>query len=238
VLDDADLRELRALFLVDAPQRIARLELDLEEIDAAETGPTRRAAAAAGAREAHSLQGAAGTAGLDALADLAEQLHEALGRDADTGAPDLLRTIKAELAGVEEQQRGGAAAAVTVLHVEDNPLNARLVERVLNRRADVRLLAASDGETALRLARERLPELILLDLNLPGLSGAEVLSRLRADPETRGLAVVVVTAHEPGRTSERLRGLGILECLPKPVDVGRLLDLVDEAAAASPRGPG
>ena len=123
-----------------------------------------------------------------------------------------------------------------MLHVEDNPLNARLVERVLDRRGDVRLVAASDGETALRLARERLPDLVLLDLNLPGMSGADVLGRLRADPATRDLAVVVVTAHEPGRTSERLRGLGILECLPKPVDVGRLLELVDEVAASSRRG--
>ena len=109
MLGDADLRELRALFLVDAPQRVARLELDLEAIDAAESGPARRAAAAAGAREAHSLQGAAGTAGLHGLADLAEQLHETLADDGSAGASELVREIKSALAAVEQREHGGPA---------------------------------------------------------------------------------------------------------------------------------
>ena len=117
-----------------------------------------------------------------------------------------------------------------MLHVEDNPLNAVLVERVLARRPGIRLVTATHGETALELARERQPELILLDLNLPDMSGVEVLIRLRAEPATSRIPVVVVTAHEPARTSARLRELAIREYLPKPIVVSRLLELVDELA--------
>ena len=214
---------------MDAPQRAARIELRLDALDSADGEPSRRAAAASAAHEAHSLLGAAGTVGFEDVAAAAGELEDTL-RTVDPGiaapaARSLLAEVKAAIAAVE-----GETARITVLHVEDNPLNARLVERTLARRPGVRLMAATDGETALHLARERRPELILLDLNLPGMSGVEVLRRLRDEPATRDLAVVVVTAHDPARTSQRLRDLEIREYLPKPIVVARLLELVEELA--------
>jgi CheY-like chemotaxis protein len=178
--------------------------------------------------------GAAATVGLEELARLSERLELALrdrGREPDTAplvaeARDAVGAIKSTIIGLE------AAPTLTVLHVEDNPLNARLVERALARRPGIGLLTATRGETALRLARDRQPGLILLDLNLPDMSGMEVLSRLRQNPETRDLTVVVVTAHEPARNSSRLRELGIHEYLPKPIDVRRLLEVLDEIEAS------
>jgi CheY-like chemotaxis protein/HPt (histidine-containing phosphotransfer) domain-containing protein len=237
-LDASDRDELLGVFLLEAPERAARIELALEDLEGAGSPSAGRAAGSAVAGLAHSLSGAAATVGLVELARRADELELAFG---DGEAPDAaaaiaearraLAGIRAALADAERSAEpgpeDGGGAAVTVLHVEDNPLNARLVERVLARRPRVRLVAATSGTTAIRLARERRPDLILLDLNLPDMSGVEVLDRLRRDPETRGLEVVVVTAHEPARTSSRLRDLGVGDYLPKPIDVGRLLEVVD-----------
>ena len=81
-----------------------------------------------------------------------------------------------------------------VLLIEDNLANLTLIENVLTRRSDVRLLAAMHGSLGLDLAREHHPDLVLLDLHLPDQSGAEVLRRLQSDPDTAGIPVVVVSA--------------------------------------------
>ena len=123
-----------------------------------------------------------------------------------------------------------------MLHVEDNPVNVKLVERALARRPQVRLLSATRAETGFRLARAERPDLILLDLHLPDCSGQEFLSRLRAEPATRELPVVIVSGDTPSRTATALQRLGISEYLTKPVDIGRLLELVDELAPTMPAG--
>ena len=89
------------------------------------------------------------------------------------------------------------------------------------------------AETGFDLARAERPDLILLDLHLPDGSGHELLSRLRADPATRDVPVVVVSGDSPSRDGESLRLLGVREYLQKPVDIGRLLELVDELAPAA-----
>ena len=123
----------------------------------------------------------------------------------------------------------------TVLYVEDNPSNLQLVERVFAKRGGPRLLTTSEGELVQELARRHRPELILLDLHLPGIDGEEVLRRLRADPETAGLPVVVVSAEVNPWYRERLLAAGATDYLTKPLDVPRFLDVVERLLVAARR---
>ncbi len=82
-----------------------------------------------------------------------------------------------------------------VLYVEDNPANLRLVEQILSRRGDIHLLCSEEPMRGLEMARTEQPELILLDINLPNMDGYEVLQRLQADPATRAIPVVAISAN-------------------------------------------
>jgi CheY-like chemotaxis protein len=94
------------------------------------------------------------------------------------------------------------------------------------------------GSLGLELARSQHPDLVLLDLNLPDMSGVEVLRRLRADPVTASIPVIVISADATGNQVERLRQEGAADYLSKPFDVGRFLALVDQhTASATPAGP-
>lgn len=228
-MDDDALQELLAVFVLDAPGRLDRIERHLAAAD--------RGAAAL---DAHSFRGAAATLQLDELATLAERLELMLEDGTDDErrlverARELLDAIRT---GVDAIDSNGAAPLLamearetqrTVLHVEDNPVNVKLIERALARRPHVRLLTATRVDAGLRLARAERPELILLDLHLPDASGREFLGQLRTDPATSDTAVVVVSAD----TRPNLDGLAVREFLTKPVDIGRLLELVDELAPA------
>ncbi len=121
-----------------------------------------------------------------------------------------------------------SAAGSTVLYVEDNLSNLRLIEHVLARRSGVRLLSALQGRLGLDLAREHRPSLILLDLHLPDVPGEEVLRRLQADPRTREIPVVVISADASPGQIQRLRAAGARDYLTKPIDVRAFLRLLDE----------
>ncbi len=114
-------------------------------------------------------------------------------------------------------------ATRTVLYVEDNPVNALLMEAMVEREPGVRLLHAALPEQGLELARTEKPHLILLDIQLPGIDGFEVLRRLRADDSTRGIPVVAVSAS--AMDGDVARGLvaGFDDYLTKPVELPRLL---------------
>jgi CheY-like chemotaxis protein len=127
---------------------------------------------------------------------------------------------------------GGADGRQVVLLAEDNPSNRKLIELVMTRRPALRLVEAVDGETGLELAREIKPALVLLDLRLPGISGEEVLDALRADPETAGLRVVVVSAEARPFETARLIERGADGYLVKPVDVADLLEVLDSIDGA------
>jgi CheY-like chemotaxis protein len=103
---------------------------------------------------------------------------------------------------------GPRRVARTVLYIEDNPSNVKLAEAILARRPEVTLLVAAQGGLGLRLARERRPATILLDLNLPDMSGEQVLRRIRSDPDTAQIRVVVLSADATPGQIERLRAAG------------------------------
>jgi CheY-like chemotaxis protein len=118
-----------------------------------------------------------------------------------------------------------------VLCIEDNPSNARLMERVLETRPGLELMVAGQGRLGVELAREHLPRLVLLDLHLPDIDGEEVLRRLRRDPATADIPVVIVSADGTHGHESRLLAGGAAAFLTKPYDVARLLALIDEAVA-------
>jgi PAS domain S-box-containing protein len=121
-----------------------------------------------------------------------------------------------------------AGASKTVLYVEDNPSNLRLVERVLANRPQVRLLTAVQGKVGIALAEETRPDLVLLDVNLPDIPGDEVYRRLRSNPTLSDVPVVVVSADAMPAQVRRFLDQGAREYLTKPIDVKRLLRIIDE----------
>ncbi|MBB4637960.1 PAS domain S-box protein [Longimicrobium terrae] len=122
-------------------------------------------------------------------------------------------------------------AAATLLYIEDNLANLSLIERVLMGRPEWRLLPALQGQLGVEMAREHVPDVVLLDLHLPDLSGEEVLRQLRADPRTAHVPVVIISADATPRTLERLRADGAAAYLTKPLNVRLFLRTVDEALA-------
>jgi PAS domain S-box-containing protein len=129
--------------------------------------------------------------------------------------------------GTPSRRSEGEEGTHTVLYIEDNLSNLRLVERLLASRPELRLLPAMQGSLGLELARQHRPELILLDLNLPDISGEEVLGQLRQDPALRETAVVVISADAMPTQVDRLMRAGASDYLTKPLDVKRFLGVVD-----------
>lgn len=121
-----------------------------------------------------------------------------------------------------------AVGSGTVLYVEDNRSNVRLLERLLARRGGIRLLTTASGEEAVRLANASHPDLILLDLHLPDIGGEEVLRRLWSSPMTRRIPVAVLSADATSRQSQRLLAAGAVAYLTKPLDLTHLLRLLDD----------
>ncbi|MFC5511525.1 ATP-binding protein [Massilia jejuensis] len=121
----------------------------------------------------------------------------------------------------------GADAPHLLLYVEDNPANLKLVEEIVRFRSDLRLMAAGDGPLGLSLARAHQPEIILMDLNLPGMSGLDVLAQLRREPATRDIPVIALTANAMARDIERGIAAGFFRYLTKPVDIDKFNEAID-----------
>ena len=121
----------------------------------------------------------------------------------------------------------------SVLLIDDQSANVSLIERVLEARDNLRLLTALDGMSGLAQARRHVPDLILLDLHLPDIGGDEVLRRLRSEPRTREVPVVVLSADATRTQIDRLKALGAREYLTKPFRIRELLGAVDAALAAA-----
>lgn len=120
-----------------------------------------------------------------------------------------------------------ARPPLRILLVEDDAASGELVRRVLARRGGVALSQAGDGESAIAAARGSRPDLVLLDLGLPDLTGDAVLAALRADAATAGIPVVVVSADATDAQRQRLVAAGAAAYLTKPLAVGELLAVVD-----------
>jgi PAS domain S-box-containing protein len=114
-----------------------------------------------------------------------------------------------------------------LLYVEDTVANIRLVEAILAHRPSIGVMSAIQGSVGVELAREHRPDLILLDLHLPDMDGAAVLARLRSDPATSDIPVVILTADATKSQARDLLAAGAAAYRTKPIGVTELLDLVD-----------
>ncbi len=114
-----------------------------------------------------------------------------------------------------------------ILSIEDNLSNLRLLEVILRARPGITLMPAMQGSVGLDLARQHRPDVILLDINLPDISGREVLARLKDSPLTAGIPVIVLSADATDSQIERLRLAGATAYLTKPLDVNVFLNTLD-----------
>jgi len=145
-----------------------------------------------------------------------------------THAPQLVAAMSELKAAVPARAHSGAPLH-TLLCVEDNPANLMLVEKLLERRPEIQLLVAKDGMRGVEIARAARPDVILMDINLPGISGLVALSILAEDPQTAGIPVIALSAN--AMPSDIAKGLaaGFFRYLTKPIKVKEFMDTLDSA---------
>ncbi len=154
-----------------------------------------------------------------------------------------------ELVGVSEMNLESLARALpvtdsplrTLLYVEDNPANLMLVEQLVARRSDLKLLTAIDAHLGIALARAYQPAVILMDINLPGLTGYGALRILLNDPQTSHIPVLALSANAVPRDIERGMAAGFFRYLTKPIQIAEFMEAIDVAlvhAQINGKGPG
>jgi two-component system cell cycle response regulator DivK len=117
----------------------------------------------------------------------------------------------------------------TVLYVEDNEFNLKIVRQLLSR-TSYRLIEAKDGEVGVATAQSELPDLILMDVQLPKLSGLEATRLLRADPKTAAIPIVVITSFALSGDREKAKAAGASAYLAKPYSPRELLQMIRQLA--------
>ncbi|MDT8385043.1 MAG: response regulator [Gammaproteobacteria bacterium] len=116
----------------------------------------------------------------------------------------------------------------TVLYVEDNPANMRLMEQLLKRRSNIRLLKATDARAGLDMAAKQRPDLIMLDINLPEMSGYDMLHILQQDHATQGIPVLAISANAMPEDEQQALDAGFRQYITKPIKLQQVLDSLDE----------
>jgi CheY-like chemotaxis protein/two-component sensor histidine kinase len=165
-----------------------------------------------------------GTIGVESAVGVGSEFWIELIRDV---TPQLATdsTMPAELAPQTHEN----AALRTLLYVEDNPANLMLVEQIIEGHPHMRMLSAHDGNLGIALARTHLPDVILLDINLPGISGFQALKTLREDPLTAHIPVIAISANAMSHDIEKGLEVGFFRYLTKPIKINELMDALGEA---------
>ena len=142
--------------------------------------------------------------------------------------PSPMERLADQPIGICEPESGRSATqSATILYIEDNPSNMRLMEVLLHSRPGIALLTALQGGAGLAMAQQHVPDLILLDLNLPDISGQKVLARLQASALTRDIPVIVLSADATASQIARLKSSGARAYLTKPLEVTEFLQSLD-----------
>jgi CheY-like chemotaxis protein len=172
---------------------------------------------------------------------LAELMEGVLGVESTVGVGSVFWCdLNSAAAPQLKDQSGEAEASVrppvpvdvplrTLLYVEDNPANMELVELLIARRQDLRLVTAVNGTLGIELARATQPQVILLDINLPGISGFQALKILREDPVTAHIPVVALSANAMPRDIAKGLQAGFFSYLTKPIKINEFMDVLDTA---------
>ena len=174
--------------------------------------------------------------GLVVTKRLVELMGGAIGVDSTVGTGSVFWIELISAAPPQLAVEGGEAAAYAPLHVphgarlrtllcvEDNPANLKLVEELIARRPDLRLLTAVNGTLGIELARASQPEMILMDVNLPDISGIEAMKILREDPVTAHIPIVALSANAMPRDIRKGLEAGFFRYLTKPIKVNEFMD--------------
>ncbi len=190
-------------------------------------------------QEAHVGEGTG--IGLVVSKRLVELMGGAIGVESDVGVGSVfwielnlttarhLRAAKPDSAAAAALPRAADMPQRTLLYVEDNPANLMLVEDLIMRRPDVNLLSARDGDGGIAIARTSRVDVILMDINLPGISGVEALRILRADPNTAHIPIIALSANAGPRDIARGLDAGFFRYLTKPIKVREFFDTLDAA---------
>jgi CheY-like chemotaxis protein len=153
-----------------------------------------------------------------------------------TSAPQL--AIRDERAALVRPQVAAGTPLRTLLYVEDNPANLELVEQLIARRADLRLLSAAEAKLGIEFARAYQPEVILMDINLPGISGIAAMQILRSDASTAHIPIIALSANALPNDIEKGLEAGFFGYLTKPIKVSQFMDALDAALEFSLTAPG
>jgi PAS domain S-box-containing protein len=145
-----------------------------------------------------------------------------------TGAPQLAMD-EIEFTALLRANIAPEAMTRKVLYVEDNPANLALIEQLVTARADLRLLTAVNGYSGVELARAHLPQVILMDINLPGMSGLDAMRILRADPATAHIPIIAISANAMPRDIKSCLDAGFFDYLTKPIKLHLFLDTLNMA---------
>ena len=125
-----------------------------------------------------------------------------------------------------------------LLYVEDNPDNLEMIEQLIARRPDLRLLCATDGLQGIESARAHQPEAILMDINMPGMSGMQAMRILRRDPSTAHIPIIALTANAMPHDIEKGFEAGFFDYITKPIKVEKFMETLDAALRFSQTGSG
>jgi PAS domain S-box-containing protein len=197
-------------------------------------------------------QGASGVAGtgigLVVTKRLAELMEGVLGVESTVGvgsvfwcelisaaAPQLKIKNGEVEASIRPQLPPGAPQRI-LLYVEDNPANMNLIEQLIARRPDMRLLTAVNGTLGIEIARATQPQVVLMDINLPGISGIEAMKILRADPVTAHIPVVALSANAMPRDIAKALEAGFFRYLTKPIKVEEFMETLNAALEFAEKG--
>jgi CheY-like chemotaxis protein len=121
----------------------------------------------------------------------------------------------------------------SVLYVEDNPANLDLVQQIIARRADVHFFSAAEAGIGIAFARSHRPDVILMDINLPGISGMDAMQILRADPRTAHIPIVALSANAVPRDIQNAIAAGFVDYITKPIKVNSFMQALDAALLLS-----
>jgi len=179
--------------------------------------------------------------GLVVAKRLIELMRGTIGAESTVGVGsvfwiELRRTSAPQLAGYDvaraelaQPQAWDGTAQRTLLYVEDNPANLELVEQIVARRKDLRMLSAADGSIGIEFARAYQPDVILMDINLPGISGIDAMRVLRADPSTAHIPIVALSANAVPRDIAKALEAGFFSYITKPIKVEHFMQTLDAA---------